>query len=125
LGDTSTRSSSGAALESTAGLSKGEARAAHKRNMKAVRSAQRGKGKQAAGPGSSGGSKAGSGMRAVGTISEGVVEAENKEEKAEGAAAISVQGASKRSVEAEKEAKKALRKASRENIKAKNFIGAR
>ena len=125
LDDPSATSASGAILESTAGLSKGEARAVQKRNLKAVRAASKGKGRQPSGPGLSGGSGSGAGMKAVGTISEGEIEGAGEAEKLQGAAAVSVEVANKKSVEAEREAKRALRKASRENIKAKNFIGSR
>lgn len=127
LDDPSTTSASGASLESTVGLSKGEARAVQKRNLRAVRAAARGKGKQPAGPGLAGGSGSGAGMGAVGAISDGEVEGANagEAERAQGEAAMSVQTSNKKSAEEEKEAKKALRKASRASIKAKNFIGAR
>ncbi|UZJ53376.1 hypothetical protein CBS101457_002696 [Exobasidium rhododendri] len=127
LDDPSATSASGAILESTAGLSKGEARVVQKRNVKAVRAASRGKGKGPAGPGLAGGSGAGAGMNATGPISEGDVDVSGagEAEMAHGAAATVVGKADRKSAAEEAEAKKALRRASREKIKAKNFIVAR
>lgn len=105
-------------LESVAGLSKGEARAVQKRNLKAVRAAQRGMERKA--------SAAGAGMKATGKASVGEVEGEVGEvERLHGVAAVAVEGASATSVEAEREAKRAMRKANRESIKARNFVSAR
>ena len=117
--DSSTSSdSSGAVLESVAGLSKGEARAVQKRNLKAVRAAQRGMERKA--------SAAGAGMKATGKASVGEVEGEVGEmERLHGVAAVAVEGGRATSVEAEREAKRAMRKANRESIKARNFVSAR
>lgn len=118
-------SHAGVILESTAGLSKGEARVVQKRNLRAVRSAQRGiEAKRVASGGA--GAGAGAGMKAVGAPSEGIVAAPAGEaERLQGDAAMAVELASTRSVEAEMEARKALRKANREKIKARNFISKR
>lgn len=109
---------SGVTLEATAGLSKGEARAAQKRNLRAVRSAQRGMQARDAGAAS-----AGAGMNAVGAASDGeVTMPANEAQLLAGEAAIAVEGAGNRSIEAEQEAKKALRRANREKIKSRNFL---
>lgn len=114
-------SHAGVILETTAGLSKGEARVVQKRNLRAVRSAQRGREAKELANGS-----AGAGMKAVGVPSEGVVAAPAGEaERLQGDVAMTVKLASTRSIEAEIEARKALRKANREKIKARNFLSKR
>jgi large subunit ribosomal protein L54 len=112
---------SGVTLEATAGLSKGEARAAQKRNLRAVRSAQRGMPNR-----DSGAAAAGAGMNAVGAASDGeVAMPAGQAQILQAEAAMAVEGASKRSVEAEMEARKALRRANREKIKSRNFLSKR
>lgn len=138
LDDSSATSSvAGVTLESTAGLSKGEARIVQKRNMRAVRSAQRSQEAAAAAaaassaaatqaPNQTGGAPAGAGMSAVGALSDGeVAPPAGEAERLSGVAAVLIDGAETMSIEAEKEAKKALRKANREKIKARNFVGRR
>ena len=65
-------------------------------------------------------------MKAVGAASDGEVTMPADEAQLlQGEAAIAVQGVGKRSVEAEIEARKALRRANREKIKSRNFISKR
>lgn len=148
LDDGSTTTVSGVTLESTAGMSKGEARSAQKRNMRLVRAAQRNeerereRARQAAavaaaaaaaeaggvtgsttGASTSQASTSGAGMHAAGKASDGVVvsPAPGSAEAAQGAAATAVL-TGEAAIAAEREQRRALRRANRESIKARNFV---
>lgn len=149
LDDGSTTTVSGVTLESTAGMSKGEARSAQKRNMRLVRAAQRNeerereRARQAAavaaaaaaaaeaggvtgsttGASTSQASTSGAGMHAAGKASDGVVvsPAPGSAEAAQGAAASAVL-TGEAAIAAEREQRRALRRANRESIKARNFV---
>lgn len=148
LDDGSTTTVSGVTLESTAGMSKGEARSAQKRNMRLVRAAQRNeerereRARQAAavaaaaaaaeaggvtgsttGASTSQASTSGAGMHAAGKASDGVVAspAPGSAEAAQGAAASAVL-TGEAAIAAEREQRRALRRANRESIKARNFV---
>lgn len=116
------KSATGAILESTEGMTKGEARAAEKRNLRAIRAAFRAKERlsaRQAGVATQKGSPAGGGLNATGQQSQGIItEAKGSAEALAANAAALVQDPEV----SEMEAKRNLRKANRANIKASNFV---
>lgn len=116
------KSATGAILESTEGMTKGEARAAEKRNLRAIRAAHRAKERLSAQKASVAiqkGSSSGGGLNATGQQTQGIItEAKGNAEALAANAAAIVQDAEV----SEMEAKKNLRKANRANIKASNFV---
>lgn len=114
LDEGTSTSAGGITLESTAGMSKGEARAAQKRNLRLVRAAQRAQERLRERSALSAASAAGEGHKAQ--VSDGIVA------KPAGKAEDAAGEASSISEEDERNKKRSLRKANRENIKAKNFV---
>lgn len=116
------KSATGAILESTEGMTKGEARAAEKRNLRAIRAAHRAKERLSAKQATvalENGSPAGSGMNATGQQAQGIIaEAKGSAEALAANAAAIVHDPEV----SEMEAKRNLRKANRANIKASNFV---
>ncbi len=116
------KSVTGAILESTEGMTKGEARAAEKRNLRAIRAAHKAKERLTAKQATVAlekGSSAGSGMNATGQQSQGITtEAKGSAEALAANAAAIIQDPEV----SEMEAKRNLRKANRANIKASNFV---
>ncbi|PWN36986.1 uncharacterized protein FA14DRAFT_8471 [Meira miltonrushii] len=116
------KSATGAILESTEGMTKGEARAAEKRNLRAIRAAHRAKERissQKANVATEKGSPAGGGLNATGQQAQGITtEAKGSAEALAANAAAIVQDPEV----SEMEAKRNLRKANRANIKASNFV---
>ncbi|KAN0061596.1 hypothetical protein ACQY0O_006443 [Thecaphora frezii] len=118
LDDPSIASASSLAAFETAGMSKGEARAAAKRNAKLARAAQLAK------------EKAGAGMKKVSPAKEGEppVEGQSNEAVAAGVADAAIRGELGTEAETrereERERKKAMRKANKDKIKARNFVSA-
>lgn len=108
-------SADGVVLESTEGMSKGQARVAEKRNLRLIRAAHRAKERQA----KTEASGSGAGMHAVGQASQGVVGAAagHAEAAVADAAAVMVDSSA-----AEREKKRELRVANRASIKARNFV---
>ncbi|EPQ31709.1 uncharacterized protein PFL1_01042 [Pseudozyma flocculosa PF-1] len=122
LDDPSIASASSLAAFETAGMSKGEARAAAKRNAKLARAAQLAKEKAEA--------KAGAGLNKAAPATDGEfpVEGLSSEAISAGLADAAVRGEIDLQAETrereEKERKKAMRKANKEKIKARNFVSA-